>query len=207
MQARERFFMGLLSSVVAGGAIWWLQNRSQTYPLYAFIDTEAVAQLAASLPQDEDEFAWQAWNMVGSQIAYSYYGSILQLVDHSVKCERCVLPQELLTMENPKGNCVAKSALLVSLLRNRFPADRVYMAVGRYAKNGKYPGHAWVETLRQDGQWYVMESTVPPTRWVPAAEVDDIYLPEAFINDQGSRCATRKCLIVDPVACPCMFAQ
>ena len=204
MEVRERIFASALGVLVAGGIIRWLQDRSQTFPLSALIDTGAVSALAQNLPQEKNEFAWAAWNMVGSQVAYSYYGSILQMVDHSVNCERCLLPRELLAMDNPKANCVGKAALLVSLLRNRFPPGEVYMVVGRYAKDGRYPGHAWAE-LFKDGQWYIIEATVPPTRWMPVSEVEDTYLPEAFINDVGSRCATEKCLMVDPAACPCLF--
>lgn len=196
----------LLGLGLATGFIIWVSrplfNRYGVFARSALIDPESVADVAASLPQDEDSFILSAWDLVGQQIQYSNYGSILYFSGDVVKCQRCLLASEVLNLK--RGNCVAKATLLTSLLRNRLPANRVYMAVG-WARLDGLGGHAWCEVER-NGTWYILESTMPPPAmpWVPADAMSKVYIPQALVNDQDLVCySSEVCSVIEKANCLC----
>ena len=156
----------------------------------------SIKSRAVELYEMGGDFALNAWQYVGGDIDYVYYGSQLEFYDHSVACYKCMLPLEV---ENAgKSNCVGKSVLLASLLRNYYSADDVYVVIGEFRYNG-VGGHAWV-ILRRDNEWYVLESTVepPPDPWKTMGDLSEIYIPDAWFNDRGMIC-------YDPEVCNMSF--
>ena len=178
-----RLFLGFLAVSLA--ALWAI--RRLEYSLYSFgdfIDLKSTAAIADSLPQDEDEFILSAWRFAAEEIDYEALGTEMVFYSSLLKCRRCLMPS--LTLRRGQGNCVSKSALLVSLLRHRLPADRVYMAIGIMNTNGQ-GGHAWVELQGRDGRWYILEATTSVTR--PMLPVNsNLYIKEVLVNDQRLIC-------------------
>lgn len=164
------------------------RKSSVMYSASDFFRPEEVKAIADSLPySSEDDFIQAAWQYVGSTIPYQAINSDM-LFDgkSSILCQDCLTPGETLT--NQEGNCLAKSALLASILVTRIPADRVNIIVGKYAVVG---GHAWVECQRSDGKWYVLEATgvpKPGKKWVLADDVYPMYSPGVYMTADLAIC-------------------
>jgi hypothetical protein len=211
---RDIFF----AVALAGGFIWVASRVPETtISIKRFINPKAVSYIASRLPEQEDDFILSAWNIVGGEVKYKPFGSVLHFNDSTVKCLNCLLPDRMLEMSHPESNCVGKSVLLTSILRNRLSAGRVYVVMGSYQGNPKIPpknrGHAWVAVKRM-GVWYVLESTVPPSRtnpWYSMSSLSGLYAPEAFINDYGIFCSTETDMCGKPASyeikgiCPCQI--
>jgi len=209
ISSREHLFLGLAGSLAAGLSVWWIQSRLSKgrYSLADLFSPQRVAYIADALPQDEDEFILAAWDLVGRKIRYSAYGSTIKFFDSSVSCQRCLLPEQVLRRRS--ANCAGKAHLLVSLLRNRLPEDRVYMAIGGLAED-HVGGHAWVIVQGHTGVWYVLESTMPPRAqpWIPMASVSSLYIPDAYVNDLDLICMAEEiCLEVKKVSCVCRLRE
>lgn len=198
---RELLALGAVS-VLTAGALWWARSRLNTrvIPRSTLVNPGAVAGIATSLPQGLDPFILASWEFAGGEIAYAPYGSTLRFKKDTLSCTKCLLPSE--TLKKGSGNCVAKSGLLVSLLRNRLPPENVYMALGLLALEGM-GGHAWV-IVQRGSKWYVLESTLPPPRcpWVEAADLSEVYIPQAFVNDRDLTCYDSDICHIKG-SCPC----
>lgn len=211
MDDRNRLAVGSFVAFFTGFIVVHLVAAAsyETFTFAVFIDPGSVADIAAQMPQGEDEFILASWNYVGSGIKYSNYGSLIKITSSAVECNRCLLATEVLKAR--LGNCVGKAILLTSILRNRIPPERIYMALGQYFRN--YPssdseGHAWVDILRGN-TWDLMESTLPPPAnpWKPAEEMPQ-YVPEAFLNDQSRVCLSEElCVRVKEAECDCHRGQ
>ncbi|MFH1486985.1 MAG: hypothetical protein ABIH46_13010 [Chloroflexota bacterium] len=166
-----------------------LKSNRARISLTRLFNAEAVKHLADQLPRtSEDDFILAAWQAVGQDVVYQSYGSILVFSPDLVDCQRCLLPEQVIRKMG--GNCVAKSVLLVSILRNRLPSRRVYMAVGTLNHNGSSGGHAWV-LVQRHGAWYVLESTMSPpldNPWMPVSLASESYTNEATVNDKHLNC-------------------
>jgi len=202
----------VLGGILVGGTVIYLVTRPNEaqYPITEFISAGAVSHIADQLPQDEESFILSAWKIASESVKYKPFGSILEFKDSTVGCQNCLLPNQMLRMKQPKSNCVGKSVLLTSLLRNRLPAERVYMAVGTAHFPPRPGGHAWVVVDRH-GDWKLLETTVPlaANPWRSAAELQQHYRAEAFVNDSGLFCATGSDLCLHTARiqvqgiCPC----
>ncbi len=200
---------GLLLTVlaVAGlGVAYALRKSDGRYEEFLtsdLVNPSAVADLAAGMDHaTEDSFILDAWQEVGAGIPYERFGSDILFVNSHVRCARCLLPVE--TLERGRGNCVSKASVLASILRNRLPADRVYMAIGDYEAPGvdeEDKGHAWVEVFRA-GDWYLLESTKPPpaSPWVRVGD-KAIYKPKVYLNDLYLDCRSPGLCVVVPSWC------
>lgn len=198
-EARE-LVTAVVGSTIAGLVIWAIHSRFEYayFPYEQLIDIEAAAPIAEQLPKAEDDFILSAWEAVADPQAlpYEHIGSDITFVDNTVRCRRCFLPTA--TLKRGRGNCFAKAALLVSVLRNRLPASRVYMALGRLNTDG-YGGHVWAEVKRAD-RWYLVESTMMPgdKPWYTVNELDELYYTEALVNDRGRVCYDKDlCVVVE----------
>ena len=186
------------------GSILAIRSRRLDVQLYrysALINPSAVADIAASLPANEDDFIIAAWEYVASNVQYENFGSILYFTDQGVECDECFTPLEVLAAG--ESNCVGKSILLTSILRNRIPPDRVYMAVGTLNLNSN-GGHAWVKCRRQNAIWYVLEPTLMPSGnpWIPEASVAYKYALGGIMNDKSFSCSEPGlCLAVKKTSC------
>lgn len=188
----------LILGLVAAGTFSLLKRRHngfKSFPIDSLVDPEIVSDLAQRMDAaGPDEFLMEAWDYVGRTLPYEPVSSQLTFVNGSiVECESCYLPSE--TLVRGKGNCVAKSALLASLLRNRFPPEDVVIGVGDLILDD-VGGHAWVELWR-NGEWNIIESTKPAGNMVSADGQRGIYVPYAFINDRTINCMDgRMCLSI-----------
>ena len=186
LSGEQQFILITTASFLSGIMLWVTQRR---FPSATFLTSELINPLAVSsivadlnLSSDEDTAILEAWQWVGAEIDYSSYGSFLTLTQDTITCEKCLLPLE--TVAAGEGNCVAKSALLASILRTFMSPERVFLAIGRYHRNGT-GGHAWVE-IERGGTWYIVEATGPPSSpnpWVASALVCLLSEPDAFVND------------------------
>jgi len=194
-----KLFLEFLGSFGAGLAIWWMATRvGSKYSTADFVNPEAVADIAASLPSEEDRFILSAWNYVTENIQYQGYSSNLYFVNDAIKCSGCRVPEA--TLKVAKGNCVSMSSVLTSILRNRLPPERVFMTVGEWW----YRGHAWCQVQRQNGRWYLLESTSPPTKgWVLVDAVSYIYKPFSYFNDQLFYCYSEELCKIRVGNCDC----
>lgn len=201
---------GILLTVlaVAGlGIAYALRKSDSEYEEFLtsdLVNPSAVADVAASLDNaTEDSFILNAWEEVGAGIPYERFGSDMLFVNSHVRCARCLLPVE--TLGRGRANCVGKSGVLASILRNRLPADRVYMVIGDYEAPGaddNDKGHAWVEVFRA-GHWYLVEATKPPptSPWVRVQDKAYLYSPKVYLNDVYFDCHSPSLCVVVPSSC------
>lgn len=82
------------------------------------------------------------------------------------------------TLEIRAGDCDCLAILLCSLLRNFYPADKVFCAVGDWNVAGNSQGHMFV-VLEDGGEERVLEATAAPER--PLAGTYTCY---AIFNDR-----------------------
>ena len=190
-----------MAAVGAGLTVVATRKTYQVYSLGAFFQPQAVAQIAQQLPSGtEDDFILSAWQIVGS-MPYEAIGSDMEFANGRVYCEDCYLAPQ--TLERKVGNCVAKSALLASILANRIAMNRIQIVVGNYV--GEHQGgHAWVELWR-GSNWYLLEATKTPSYpspWVHASSVYDSYHPEVILeNSHLLRVSAEE--VQDMVGCNC----
>ncbi len=179
-------------------AVWLMQSRSHLQlALSRLIDIKSTANIASSLPPDEKEFVWAAWHLVGCGIDYKSFGSDFQFIGDSISGYRIDLPSEVLALG--ASNCVGKSALLTSILRNRLPSNRVYMVIGNLVMDS-VGGHAWV-MAELGGKWYRLEATHCPISWADAASTKASYQAKAMFNDEELICYDSElCVNVKPSA-------
>lgn len=170
----------------------WLITKSPGGTSYAvfsvgsFIEPDKVADIAATFPAGSgDEFILAAWNYVGA-IPYEPIASDVYFYGNQVKCLKCYMSTAVL--ERNKGNCVAKSALLISLLLNRLDPNSVAMVIGDVIQGGQAQGHAWLEVAR-NGSWYTVEATMPPPLypWI-TVDMATKYRPSIFITRNSFTC-------------------
>jgi len=89
------------------------------------------------------------------------------------------------TLQARKLNCMNKSILLISLLRQELSADTAFICLNNVKTNG-IGGHA-VGYLRLDGD-YILETTNPGIKSpFLRAEDADIYEAVIFVNDKETR--------------------
>jgi len=183
-----------------------LKNPGIELQLGEIVNPASVSLLAQEIGGSSDkDFTLRAWDWVAREIDYWSQSTDLKLKDDSIICsQNCQLLSE--TQFKRKANCFGSSVLLVSLLRNRLPPDRVYMTIGILAKNGS-GGHAWV-TVNIDDTWFVLESTLdqlPAQPWVTEEALKSIYIPEAYFNDQEITCrpGAELCIKIRPCL-PCL---
>jgi len=173
-------------------------NAAALLSLSQLVDPQSVRSLSDQIDGSGDEAVLNDWQYVGQNIDYKYFGSQMHFYDHTVSCQGCLLPLQVAALG--KSNCVGKSILLASLLRNSYSADDVYVVVGEYVKE-RVGGHAWV-IVRRGGAWYLLEATRPPPSdnfnpWVTANEVSDIYIPYVWFNDRGMTCYNSEICTID----------
>jgi hypothetical protein len=167
-------------------------NAAMLLGLSQLVNPQAVKPISDQIDGTGDEAVLGDWQYAGQNITYKYFGTEMHFYDHTVSCLGCLLPMQVASLG--ESNCVGKSILLASLLRNRYSADDVYVVVGEYVKLTSPPkdrGHAWVILRKNGGPWYLLEATMPPpvsNPWITANEVSDIYIPYVWFNDQGMTC-------------------
>ncbi len=175
--------------------------KKVTFPSNAWFEPQKVKFLADQLTQgSEDEFILSAWDLVGRGLVYEAFGSDIDIDQGIITCDKCFTTDQILNRGG--SNCVGKSAMLASLLLNRLPANRVYMAIGHFAGDG-VGGHAWC-LVDRGGTDYLLEATSPPPAqpWTPASLVSRIYIPYAVFSPESFECLDHQfCLQVGNCNC------
>ena len=128
-----------------------------------------VKTLAAILHQAPD-FVDACWTFVS---AYTHYAAEVD--------DYWSTPAESLEKAaNGEGiDCDCSSILLVSLLRNYIPANRIFCAIVMWNLDGNPDGHMTVIYQDEAGNERILESTTSPT-----AELRGNYQIYALFNDQ-----------------------
>ena len=161
---------------LAAGLVIWAATRKTEYSPNDLVTPERVLTIARSFPQDEEGFALAAIGWVRGHIQYKPLSTDITFEDGHIRCSDCIKPLDSLV--KGEGNCVTQALLLTSLLRNLFPADRVYTTLGSVSHNG-VSGHAWV-LLEKDG-WLIMDSTTARD-FIPVE--NQSYCPSIYFNDK-----------------------
>ena len=160
----------------------WLRPGVRLHP-GDIIKPQAVSHIASTFPQNELDFVLSCWDFVATEIEYQPIISDVDVLDSIIQCgSGCTNPISVLNAG--KANCFGSSILLVSLLRNKLPPERVFMALGELRKNGT-GGHAWCIAHPQFGSWYTLEATLdklPENPWVPYPH--PLYIDEVLFNDR-----------------------
>jgi len=118
------------------------------------------------------------WAYVARQLRYKPFLSTKVQVDGKtfIQNDAWLDPAEVVRVGI--ANCMNRSILLTSLLRQELPQDKVYVVLG----NIKDDGHAWV-VVRLDND-YILETTSPNIKscFIEASKAD-IYSPVMLFND------------------------
>jgi hypothetical protein len=186
---RDQLAVVTLAGVVGGLVLIHLSNPMQTFSVNALLDPNSVHTIAEQIPYtSDDEYLLSAWQKIGGEIPYEPIGSEMIFSGNTVKCLKCFLGQEVIYRN--RGNCVAKSSLLGSILLNHIPPERVKMVIGVYQDDadfvGEGNGHAWLEYKRaSDNRWYLIEATQAPRGFLPVENAPE-YVPHAVITGDGT---------------------
>ncbi len=86
-------------------------------------------------------------------------------------------PAEVLEAE--AGDCDCKAILLVSLLRNQIPPEKVFCAFGFWENNGSSGGHMWAIMDSGGPEDRILEATAGPRN-----KLKGKYRLEAIFNDK-----------------------
>ncbi len=168
-----------------------------------------IADSIAAQIRDPSMRVLAAWKFVGEGVEYENVGSLLRFHDAYVSCELCLLPSQVL--QRGKANCVGKSLLLASILRNWYGPNDVFVAVGDVREGadiqGQTGGHAWV-VVRLNGRWDLLEATSPPVNWALAPAKTDQYETGILFNDKQVMCEDPEmCVTIQKSRClPCLLA-
>ena len=193
------------------GRAWLRTSKTQFVALGQLINPASVSSLALEIGADrlsESDYALACWDWIARNISYSDKTTDVEITDGALLCDSsCYTPASVLSAG--KANCYGASALLVSLLRNRFPPDRVSLVLGSMAVNGR-GGHSWVE-VSIGGVWYLMEATtrqLPVNPWIPAEAMSAVYIADAYISDAGISCrpGAKLCISITPCL-PCILEK
>ncbi len=119
------------------------------------------------------------WGYVAKEIRYRYFITSRVSVDGRtfVQKDAWLDPGEVI--QAGVANCMNRSVLLCSLLRQELSPSQVYVVLG----NIQGEGHAWV-LVRLD-QDYILETTSPhlPSCFIEASKAE-IYDPVIYFNDR-----------------------
>lgn len=143
--------------------------------------TELHKEIVKDIDELEDRIT-ALWGWVASKKYTRFVKAKIWVDGHSsVQNDYWALPS--ITARIKVGNCATKSFLLCSLLRNEFPAEKVYCVLGNLQQPRNKGGHAWVE-VQPDGARYVMESTRGDMKPMVLADNADIYESVIYFNDK-----------------------
>lgn len=142
---------------------------------------ETYKQLTEGIT-DQRERVIAVWEFV-KDIPYTPYINALVKVDGRTFTQKDVWLDAGQTLRAGKLNCMNKSLLLTSLLRQEFGPEQVAVCLNNVQINSHSEGHA-VSYLRLDDD-YIMETTNPGIRspFLRASDAD-IYEAVVFVNDK-----------------------
>lgn len=122
------------------------------------------------------------WDWVADRVKYVKFVKAKMWINghSSVQSDYWQNPSQVIRTQ--VGNCVNKSILLASLIRNDLPPEQVSVVLGNLHQPPGDGGHAWCQVrLDQD---YIMESTRGDMQPLVATKVADIYEDVVHFNDK-----------------------
>jgi hypothetical protein len=149
-------------------------------------DALEVQELHKTLTDGIDDLECRllsCWDWVADKIKYTKFVKAKMWVNgkSSVQNDYWQNPGQLIRTKI--GNCVNKSILLASLVRNDLPPEQISVVLGNLHQPPGDGGHAWCRvSLDQD---YIMESTRGDMQPMVAARVADVYEPVVYFNDKA----------------------
>jgi len=148
-------------------------NNLEVQELYCHL-TENLKEL--------DDKVQACWAWVASQVKYRDFVKGKIWVGGKVSIQDDLWMDPSMVIRTKVGNCVNKSFLLTSLLRNEMYDTQVYCVLGNLY-NGKPGGHSWcLATI--NGQDYILESTRPDIPPMIAVSKLDRYEAVHLFNDK-----------------------
>jgi len=129
------------------------------------------------------------WGYVAKQIRYRQFITSRVSVDGRTFVQKDAWLDPAQVIRAGVGNCMNRSVLLTSLLRQALSSEQVYTVLGNITGDG----HAWV-LVRLD-QDYILETTSPnlSSCFIPASSVE-AYEPVIFFQDKGVKYFPEKSL-------------
>ncbi len=132
---------------------------------------------------------WDCWDWVCRQIQYPNHSgrmfdyhsqNIFGMKQIVANGEYFQLPFQTLVARI--GDCLDKSAVLASYLRNFMTGGEVFVSLGTFSGDREID-HAWVTAL-VDGKWHILETTLPHAMdWHKVEDLPE-YIPVVHTNDQ-----------------------
>jgi hypothetical protein len=124
----------------------------------------------------------RCWAYVAKRLRYQQFVKARVQVDGKTFVKSDVWLDPGAVIQAGIGNCMNRSTLLCSLLRNILPPDRIWVVLG----NVKGDGHAWV--LARLDKDYILETTSPHLSacFIPAMSAEP-YDPVVFFNDRYTK--------------------
>ncbi len=154
------------SSLLPQFPLGYFRNDGYLYDVREFIDPATVSLIA------EDLWTGNEFNFVVSALDYTS-----NLVNYKYDIgEFWKYPSEIL--RDGADDCEGSAILLESIILNKIPHDRAWVAVGLVGKEG----HAWNLYQETDGTWWYIDA-VADDMWIPGRE----YRLEYLFNDTQAR--------------------
>lgn len=138
--------------------------------------------VSAGMKKLEDRMV-SSWHWVADQMKYVPFVRAKLWVGGQSSTQDDYWQEPSQAIRTRIGNCVNKSMLLGSLLRNELPADQVYVVLGNLHQPPRPGGHAWVQVIL-NSQPYIMESTRGDMQPLVPSQVADIYEDILYFNDE-----------------------
>lgn len=140
-------------------------------------------RLTEGLDELEDRIV-ACWQWVANQVKYVRFVHARVEVNGRISAQDDYWQSPSQLIRTRVGNCVNKTLLLCSLLRNELPPGRVISVLGNLNQAGDVGGHAWVE-LSLNEHANIMESTRGDMKPMVAADVAGMYEPVLYFNDKS----------------------
>lgn len=145
-----------------------------------------VQELHQTLTNNIDDLECRllaCWDWVANKIRYVKFVKAKIWVNGKSSMQSDYWSEPTLTIRTKIGNCVVKSILLASLIRNDLSPEQVSVVLGNLHQPPNAGGHAWLQVF-VDGDNYIMESTRGDMQPMVVARVANIYEDVVHFNDK-----------------------
>lgn len=150
-------------------------------------DALEVQELHKSLTEgigDLEDKLIACWEWVADKVRYTKFVKAKIWVNGKSSVQTDYWAEPTLTIRTKVGNCVVKSLLLASLIRNDLSPEQVSVVLGNLHQPPGDGGHAWVE-VNFNSHPYIMESTRGDMQPMVATQVADKYEAVVYFNDKA----------------------
>jgi len=148
-------------------------------------DALEVQNLHKNLTEGVDELEDRlivCWDWVADKVKYTKFVTAKLWVGGKSSIQRDYWQTPGQSIQTRVGNCVVKSILLASLVRNDLPAEQVQVVLGNLHQPPGPGGHAWCQVKLETD--YIMESTRGDMQPMVASQSLEKYEPVVYFNDK-----------------------